>query len=530
MDNRLDASRLESLLESARLLGSSLDLDQQINHLLRTVMGRLLATRALVALKQPSGYRIAAVRGLKGLATGDPITPDSARELGLSQWFNIDGQIGPAGFVAVNDPLGKSFDEGEAAFMEALLGLASAFISNARAHQEALRSNQELQAMLELSSSLAAAIEPEEVARLLMLTLAGRWALLKHGLVTWRSGAPPIRRLKGLEPPPVAELQIALKNRDHARCGDYLALPMRMGEELAGAVLLGPPASGRPMDGDDLGFAAGLVSLAAVALDKAWRIQDTLYRQRIERELGLAAAIQQDLFPRQLPLLDGTEMAARNRPAREVGGDYYDVLSVGGAGPSGPHLLCVADISGKGIGASLLMANIQATLRAMLSVESSLEEITRKTSDLLYASTPPSKYATAILVKYDPSTGACDYINAGHNEALIRRASGQIDRLDSTSVPLALFPARTYVQSSFSLGAGDTLLLYSDGVTDAARSDEEEFGIDRLIGLLEPACGGGPRQLVEKIFDAIDTFAAGYPQHDDITVMALRRARHPGVR
>ncbi len=530
MDTRLDASRLESLLESARLLGGSLELDQQIGHLLRTVMGRLLSTRALVALNQPAGYRVAAARGLKGLKAGDPITPEAAQALGLDHWFNIDGQDGPAGFLAVNDPLQKGLDQAETEFMRTLAGLASASIANARDHQQALQSNQELRAMLELSSSLAAAIEPDEVARLLMLTLAGRWAILKYGLVTWKPGTPPIRRLKGLEPPPDPEIKSALEHASVARFGAVVALPVRLGEEIAGAVLLGAPASGRPLDEADLEFGVGLVSIAGVALDNAWRVQDTLYRQRVERELGLAASIQQDLFPQQLPLLAATELAARNRPAREVGGDYYDVLSIAGAGADGPHLLAVVDISGKGIGASLLMANIQATLRALLSMESSIEEIARRTSDLLYASTPASKYATAILVKYDPLTGACDYINAGHNEGLIRRASSEVERLDSTSIPLALFPGRTYAKSSFALNPGDVLLLYSDGVTDACGLDGVEYGTERLIERLVRSPGEQLERLVDGVFDSIDSFAGAAPQHDDITVLALRRTRGTGVR
>lgn len=530
MDTRLDSSRLESLLESARLLGSSLELDQQINHLLRTVMGRLLATRALVAFRDPDGYKVAAVRGLKTLQPGHPVTPAEAAALGLGMCFDIAGTDGPSGFLALNSPLHRSLDSGEAEFMRALTGLAAASISNARAHQQAIRSNQELQAMLELSSSLAAAIEPDEVARLLMLTLAGRWGLLKHGLMTWKPGAPPLRRIRGLDPPAVETLQDALALSATARIGALVVLPVRFGDTVDGAVLLGPPASGLELSGADLEFAAGLIALAAVALDSAWRIQDTLYRQRLERELSLAASIQLDLFPKLLPSLSSTELSARNRPAREVGGDYYDVLNFAGAGAEASHLLAVVDISGKGIGASLLMANIQATLRALLSVESSLEHIVRRTSGLLYASTPSSQYATAILVKYDPGSGACVYINAGHNEGLIRRAAGGVERLGTTSLPLALFPSCDYEQSSFALLPGDVLLLYSDGVTDACGPGGEEFGIDRLIARLCQYPGENLDHLVAGIFDAIDAFAGPAPQHDDITVLALRRTSPSGVR
>lgn len=524
MDQRLDASRLESLLESATVLGSSLELDEQLNHLLRTVMGRLLSTRAVIALGDAGGYRVAAVRGVPGLRRGDRLDPEQASGIGLNSSFAIGEGDEPFGYLAVSDPAGKASDAAEGEFMRALAVLSAASISNARAHAEALRRNQELRAMLELSTSLAAAIDPDEVARLLMLTLAGRWAVLRHGLVTWKEGVAGVRRLKGLVPPADEEIRAALGEAETAvRIGELTAFPLRAGDSVVGAALLGPAAAGGGLSDGDLEFGCGLTAIAAVALDNAWRVQDSLFRHRVERELSLAASIQQDLFPKHLPALPASELAARNRPAREVGGDYYDVLGMGGCGGDGPHLLAVADISGKGVGASLLMANLQATLRALLSAESPLEEVARRTSELLYATTPPSKYATAILVKYDPRTGRCTYINAGHNDGLILRRTGEVERLAATSVPMALLPGTSFPEKAFDLAEGDIVLLYSDGVTDAVDPRGEEYGTERLIGMLTRHGDLGMEALIDGIFSSIDTFASGQPQYDDITMLALRR-------
>lgn len=531
MDQRLDASRLESLLESAQVLGSSLDLEQQLAHLLRSVMGRLLATRAVIALSESGVYRVAALRGIPGLRQGDELTYEEAKSHGLNSVFDIGEASEPWGFLAASDPAGRAADESEGEFVRALAVLAGASISNARAHQEALRRNQELRAMLELSTSLSGAIDPEEVGRLLMLTLAGRWAVLRHGFITWKEGVAGVRRMKGLKPPGDEQIRAAVEGAEKAvRMGEVVAFPLRVADRTVGAALLGPAVGGGLSD-SDLEFGGGLASLAAVALDNAWRVQDSLYRQRVERELSLAASIQLDLFPKQLPELRQSELSARNRPAREVGGDYYDVLGMAGGGAGeGPHLLVVADISGKGVGASLLMANIQATLRALLSVEPSLEEVARRTSELLYASTPASKYATAILVKYDPSSGRCDYINAGHNEGLILRRSGEMLRLGATSVPMGLLPGSRFAEGSFELGEGDVLLLYSDGVTDAMDAQGEEYGIERLMEMLGRGGEAGMDALIDGIFHSIDAFAVGEAQHDDITVLAMRRLSAGDVR
>jgi phosphoserine phosphatase RsbU/P len=330
-------------------------------------------------------------------------------------------------------PANGDLSGSEREFLEALLNLAATSIANARAHQEVLARNQELRALLDLSRGIAAAIEPEEVAHLLMLTLAGRYALRAHGLLTWSEGHENVRRVRGLADLDAAELREALGERGEPLVRDGLTLfPIRTGETTSGVVVVGSRATGVAYTDGDLEFITSLVAQAAVALDNAWRFQDTLYRQHLEEELTLAASIQKDLFPARLPALVHTAAAARNRQAREVGGDYYDALPVTRAGPEESHLFTVADISGKGVGASLLMANIQATLRAVLAGETCLRTVASRTSDLLHASTPGSKYATAIFVQYDPLTGACEYVNGGHNDGVVLRAEGVVELLKAT--------------------------------------------------------------------------------------------------
>src|SRR5262249_53448062 len=132
------------------------------------------------------------------------------------------------------------------------------------------------------------------------------------------------------------------------------------------------------------------VTQAIVSLENSWYFREAIERKKIEQELKLAATIQENLFPAQMPDLERYELAARNRPARQCGGDYYDALPVGLAGSDRPYLVCVADVSGKGLPASLLMSNIQATLRALLGRTTSLVELAWDTNELLYATTPSS--------------------------------------------------------------------------------------------------------------------------------------------
>jgi sigma-B regulation protein RsbU (phosphoserine phosphatase) len=284
----------------------------------------------------------------------------------------------------------------------------------------------------------------------------------------------------------------------------------------------------------DLEFGAGLVAQAGVALENSWYFRETIERKKIEQELELAATIQEGLFPEQLPFIDGYEIASRNRPARWCGGDYYDVLPVETTadGSNKSFLLCVADVSGKGLPASLLMSNMQATLRALLGRVPSLVELASRTNELLHATTPSNKFVTAIMLEIEPATGKAKYVNAGHGDCmLLRGEQGEVERLESTGLPLGMMSSdmlemlgKGYEEKSLELRAGDLLALYSDGVTEAYDEAENEWGDKRLLTCLRAVEHEPVQEIVTHIFEEIDRFAGTAPQHDDITVMIFKRA------
>lgn len=539
MDSQFEASQLQALLESAKLLaGSSLDLDGLLRHLLRTVMGRLLVTRAVIAIRDGSQMTVALARGVPQIDKGSKFESTRAAELGLPILFAIGDPAEPLGMLALSQPARGPMAESERDFLQALLGIAASIVQNAAAHDEVLKSNrvldqriQELRALLDLVRGFASTVDPEQVAQLLMLTLAGRWAVRKHAIVTWKSGQPPIERIKGLEIPDSSRLKDLA---DPWVPGDTVGLsagsvvfPIRSGDSTTGAAICGPRPAGLTYAENDLEFGSGLVAQASVALDNAWHFRDTLYRQQLERELTVASSIQKDLFPKQMPRMAYTEMSGRNRQAREIGGDYYDVLPVGESGAECPSLFCVCDISGKGISASLLMANIQATLRALLFTQPPMQKLVAQVNELLYASTPSNKYATGFFLLYNPQTGECEYVNGGHNEAIILRADGSVEMLGATGMPIGLLPHREFDSAAAQLNAGDLALLYSDGVPEAWNLAEEEFGNDRIIDCLRETANLPPEEILDHLITRIDEFAAGAPQHDDITLLVLKRRASP---
>jgi sigma-B regulation protein RsbU (phosphoserine phosphatase) len=450
------------------------------------------------------------------------------------------------GVIGLAAPLRGEVDEEERQFLAALTGLAASGLANARAHAQVQRLNRrldqkvhELETILELVRALRATDDADEIARLLGLVFAGQWAVARFVVLAARQGHPVVARRNGvrlewrhewvevLARLPDAILIEALPPgglRDACVAQRLAALfPLRGGSGPAGLVALGPRTGGRRYTEADLEFGAGLAAQAVVAFENAWHVRELLEKKQLERELALAANIQQGLFPAELPVLERCEVAAASRPARQVGGDYYDALLAEAADPRAPCVFCVADVSGKGIGASLLMSTIQATLRALLGRQATLAELARATNDLLYSTTPGNKYVTAVLVAIDPVTGACRCVNGGHCDGLVIRASGNVEHLSATGLALGLFPDQRYEEHAFALGEGDVLALYSDGVSEALDVDDEEYGVERLVACLRHHASASASGIVEAVLADLGRFTGVAPQNDDITLLVLRR-------
>jgi sigma-B regulation protein RsbU (phosphoserine phosphatase) len=223
---------------------------------------------------------------------------------------------------------------------------------------------------------------------------------------------------------------------------------------------------------------------------------------------------------------------AANRPALQCGGDYYDVLPIDAVENGGDKtfLLCVADVSGKGLPASLLMSNMQATLRALLGRVPTLVELATRTNELLHATTPSNKFVTAILLEIEPKTGAVRYVNAGHGDCMLLRGGGEAERFESTGLPLGMMApemlemlGKRYEEKNLQINTGDLLALYSDGVTETYDEDENEWGNQRLLACLRAVKSEPLPTIITQIFEEIDRFAGAAQQHDDITLLIFKR-------
>ncbi len=268
----------------------------------------------------------------------------------------------------------------------------------------------------------------------------------------------------------------------------------------------------------DLRFLDSISEHMAIAMENATLHLDQLEKQRMERELQLGREIQSRLLPKPPSDVTGLELAAASVSCYEVGGDYYDFLEL----PDESLGLVIADVSGKGVGAALIMSSVQAALRVAAPIEPDLAMLVTRLNALLYRATSGRKYVTFFYGRYDPATGVLRYVNAGHNPPFVIGPAGA-RKLDSTGRPIGLLPDSRFEEGTRTIAPGETLLLYTDGLNEACDPGDEEFGMERLEALASEVARGDVAAAPAAMFAAIAAFERGAPVTDDKTLVVVRR-------
>lgn len=299
-----------------------------------------------------------------------------------------------------------------------------------------------------------------------------------------------------------------------------LGLPGR--DRLMGVMALGPKQSEEPYTSSDLRLLRSVATQTGLALEVGELAhslaREAAQRERIHREIEIAREVQERLFPQRIPQIPGVDLAGYCRPAQSVGGDYYDFIEL----ENGRLGIAIGDISGKGISAALLMASLRASLRGMtLYGSDDLAALMAKVNRLVYEASSANRYATLFFAVYDAATRELRYVNAGHNPPVLLRGNN-VSRLETGGPVIGLLPSVPYVQGSAALARGDVLLAYTDGISEAMTSADEEWGEERMIADLESARSNDAAEIVSEIFHAADAFTAGAPQHDDMTLVVMK--------
>ncbi|HEX6202262.1 MAG TPA: SpoIIE family protein phosphatase, partial [Thermoanaerobaculia bacterium] len=301
-----------------------------------------------------------------------------------------------------------------------------------------------------------------------------------------------------------------------------MAVPIQGDLAPRGLIVVGDKESRRgvgPFGASDRRTLALFANQAAIALENANLHRQALEKERMERELELAAEIQRQILPEGAPAVPGYDLLGWNRPARTVGGDYYDLRRLDG----GRVALAIADVTGKGIGAALLVSTLHSALHLLHDRVGLGAELLDRLNRHVLESSAQNKFITLLLVELDVASGGLTYLNAGHNPGLLLRAAGGVEELAPCGMPVGLLPEARYETRATRLEAGDLLCLYTDGITECSSPADEELGVDRLIECLAETRHAPLAEIAACIERRTRDFAAGLPQLDDQTLVLLRR-------
>jgi len=301
--------------------------------------------------------------------------------------------------------------------------------------------------------------------------------------------------------------------------GIELFVPLRWHDDLLGALLLGRKLTETRFSSEDVTLLTTLAAQVSVSLQNALLLRDRVAVARFEEELNLARQIQRTSLLSEFPAIPHCDVHALYIPSRQVGGDFYDVVPVG----DGSFLIAIADVSGKGMPAALLSSMLQAALRTQSSGARSLGTILKNINSLLYQSTAIHQFATFFLARVDGASLRLTFSNAGHNWPVVLRPSGERTFLERGGTVLGIMESLEFEEAQVALGAGDLVVLYTDGVSEAMNAQGEQFGEERLCETVQSMPRGLPaREVAERLHGALREFLGEREPQDDLTLLILR--------
>jgi phosphoserine phosphatase RsbU/P len=557
LDERL--LELSALFEICQILTGSLTLGAVLENVLRIPMGHFLIDRGVVLLKDPSSsrYTIEGLRGLpreflhKTLFVPDPPAhpllldafPAEAewalffKEFGIRIALPLTASRGILGLVGFGERLGgRAYHEKEVDFLNSLSGIAASAVSNGlmmneiqEINQRLDRKVQQLSTVFDIVRELNCTLNRRTIGSILSFAVMGEFLASKCEVLLLEKDRLDVLVSKGMPSPAAADPMLLRLTRperlqeggpfpDLRAAGIAVLVPMRIHDETRGLLAVGPKLSGQPYSENDLEFLDTLGSQAMASLENARLFEEAIEKQRMEEELRFAQGIQRDLLPQTMPVLDRYEIAAVNHPSREVGGDYYDVIRLSDT----RFGISIADVSGKGAGAALLMASLQASLRALACPELPVRDMVGRINNLVFQNTALDKFITFFYGELDTASGSFTTCNAGHNPPLLIRRSGECVPLEKGGLILGMLAHVPYETETVELRPGDRIVLYTDGISEAANGRDEEFGVDRILELVAAHPDVPASETIRMLQTEVGRFLDGAYQNDDMTALVIR--------
>jgi len=562
-----DRFELTTLIDSTKLILESKDQEFILNALLLMVMGKLLITQGMVLLKSETdvSYIVAQSKGRTSFTPGDRVMitslygdplnipwidaeqqPDQFPEIlhkrGFRSMIQLRTHDEHLGWLCIgNKPNGTPLSESDRDFLQIVVIMPAVAIANARlfdhlqlANRNLDRKVHELDTLFDLSQEFSQSVDRTFLLRTFKYTLLGQLGIRNYLLIVKRNQQFELISFNGFKTFPQGD---ALEALFKYSANDEIDLPdsvrelldqhaitnqvaLYLQEQHVAALFIGHRSNGESFSSFELDFLTSLGNLVLMSVQRTYLIESRIEKERLERELEVARTIQMALLPTKLPQNDHFSLSYHTITSRQVGGDYYDVLELG----NGCYLVAIGDVTGKGVPASLIMANLQAMVHLLAPFELSLSEKTTRINDMLYKNTPDDRFVTFFWGIYDTTNSLFTYVNAGHNPPFLAKADASSPlNLSDGGLLLGALPSLTpYREGQHVLQNDEVILFYTDGITEAMNEAQEEFGEARVQSLLQAYKQAEATEIKDQLIRAVNEFTGGQYQ-DDVTLLVFKK-------
>jgi len=545
---------LTALVDFSRIINSSIDLDFILNNVLLTCLGKFLATRGLIALNENNRMTLKGSKGLTQELIGQfpdlEATPDciDSRELNsfmqmanLKVTEKISSSDGCLGIVCLGEKLNKSdYTEDDVEFLSTILNISATAVQNSMVINQLQKVNrqldsrvQRLSSLFELSKEFGSFAESFRVVKLLVFSILGQFLVQKYAIILFENEVTDIldskfdnekliNLIKKYNFQNIAESisndELTARYPEMTELGVELIVPMQIQGKTSGLIILSSRAGNRTYKENDIEYIYSVGNLAIISLENNRLFLEALEKQKMEEDLLIARDIQRNLLPSTLPEYEHFDIAALNVSSKQVGGDYYDVIPIN----ENKFYIAIADVSGKGVPASLMMANIQAFLQVICRQDLEIDKATAMINDLVTANSSEGRFITFFWGYIDTKKNTLTYVNAGHNPPYIIRKNDLI-KLKQGGIILGVMETPVpYIFEEIDLLKDDVLILYTDGVSEALNPDFEEYTEERLETVAKSLVNKSADKILNGIKEDVQIFTQGNQQSDDITMIVIK--------
>lgn len=553
-DNSTTLRNFAALVDFSNLVNSSLDINFALSNILLTCLSKFHTTKGMAALFNDEGLlKVSSTKGIsKEIINSFPTVYENdndcfekidgfAKQNNFPICVKIKSSDSVKGFIILGNRLtNKPYEQEDLDFLNTILNVGATAIENSLIVEKLKKVNRDLDgkvnqlsSLFDLSKEFSGILQTETIGKLLVYSLIGQMLVSKYSIVTCNENKLTFLENRFDE----ESLNIALKKCDankflkpltaNEMVGDYkvfadigidLVVPMQIKNETKGLIILGKRKNNFQYTRSDIEFVSSVGSLAIISIENARLFKETLEKQRLEKDLEIARNIQRNLLPKKIPQFSNVELAAYNLSARMVGGDYYDIVKL----DSDKVLIAVADVSGKGVPAALLMANLQAFLKSICKQKLPLSDATNLMNDLVAENTTLGSFITFFWGIFDNAKNEFTYVNAGHNPPL-HVYNGKINKLKKGGMILGVLPTTIpYISETIKLNSGDTIVMFTDGITEAMNIKNEEFSDEYLENIVLKEAENSPEQILDAIKRAVYEYTIDAEQSDDITCLVLK--------